>query len=83
MSKFSLGQSISRIEDLTLVRGAGRYADDVRLANEAHAFVVRSPHAHASIRRIDADRRAQGGGRARGAYRCGREGRRPRARSRA
>ena len=27
MSKFSLGQSISRIEDLTLVRGAGRYAD--------------------------------------------------------
>jgi len=54
MSKFSLGQSVSRIEDLTLVRGAGRYADDVRLANEAHAFVVRSPHAHASITRIDA-----------------------------
>ena len=53
MAKFSLGQSIARVEDLTLVRGAGRYADDVRLANEAHAFVLRSPHAHAAIRRID------------------------------
>ncbi len=62
MAKFSLGQSISRVEDLTLVRGAGRYADDVRLANEAHAFVVRSPHAHATIRRIDvaAARKAPG-----------------------
>ena len=54
MAKFSLGQSITRVEDLTLVRGAGRYADDVRLANEAHAFVVRSPHAHAAIKPIDA-----------------------------
>ena len=54
MAKFSLGQSIARVEDLTLIRGAGRYADDVRLPNEAHAFVVRSPHAHAAIRRIDA-----------------------------
>jgi carbon-monoxide dehydrogenase large subunit len=54
MAKFSLGQSITRVEDLTLVRGAGRYADDVRLANEAHAFFVRSPHAHAAIRRVDA-----------------------------
>ena len=54
MAKFSLGQSITRVEDLTLIRGAGRYADDVRLANEAHAFVVRSPHAHAAIKPIDA-----------------------------
>ena len=54
MAKFALGQSVSRVEDLTLVRGAGRYADDVRLPNEAYAYVLRSPHAHAVIRRIDA-----------------------------
>jgi carbon-monoxide dehydrogenase large subunit len=54
MAKFALGQAVSRVEDLTLVRGAGRYADDVRLANEAYACVLRSPHAHAAIRRIDA-----------------------------
>src|SRR5262249_36535394 len=54
MAKFALGQSVSRVEDLTLVRGAGRYADDVRLPNEVYAYVLRSPHAHAVIRRIDA-----------------------------
>ena len=62
MAKFALGQAVSRAEDLTLVKGAGRYADDVRLPNEAHAFVLRSPHAHAALRRLDASaaRRAPG-----------------------
>jgi len=62
MAKFALGQAVSRVEDLTLVRGAGRYADDVRLPNEAHAYVLRSPHAHAVIKRIDvaAARKAPG-----------------------
>ncbi|MCZ7566404.1 MAG: xanthine dehydrogenase family protein molybdopterin-binding subunit [Burkholderiales bacterium] len=54
MSKFSLGQSVTRFEDLTLVRGAGRYADDVPLAGALHAYALRSPHAHARIARIDA-----------------------------
>jgi len=53
MSKFALGQSVTRFEDIALVQGRGRYADDVRLANESHAYVLRSPHAHAAIRRID------------------------------
>ena len=62
MAKFALGQAVSRAEDLTLVKGAGRYADDVRLPNEAYAFVLRSPHAHAALRRLDASaaRRAPG-----------------------
>jgi carbon-monoxide dehydrogenase large subunit len=62
MAKFALGQAVSRAEDLTLVKGAGRYADDVRLPNEAHAFVLRSPHAHAALQRLDvsAARRAPG-----------------------
>ncbi|HSD55091.1 MAG TPA: xanthine dehydrogenase family protein molybdopterin-binding subunit, partial [Burkholderiales bacterium] len=62
MPKFALGQSVTRFEDVALVQGRGRYADDVRLANEAHAYLLRSPHAHAAIRRIDtgAARKAPG-----------------------
>jgi carbon-monoxide dehydrogenase large subunit len=41
MAKFALGQSVTRFEDAALVQGRGRYADDVRLANEAHAYVLR------------------------------------------
>jgi carbon-monoxide dehydrogenase large subunit len=51
--KFALGQTIQRVEDQTLVRGQGRYADDVGVAGAAHAVFVRSPHAHARIERID------------------------------
>ena len=53
MTKFALGQSVTRIEDAALLRGAGRYADDVEIAGAAHACIVRSPHAHAKIARID------------------------------
>ena len=50
--KFALGQSLQRIEDEVLLRGAGRYADDFPLAHAAHACFVRSPHAHAKINSI-------------------------------
>ena len=33
--------------------GAGRYSDDLNLPGQAYAFVLRSPHAHARIRKID------------------------------
>jgi carbon-monoxide dehydrogenase large subunit len=52
MPKFALGQGLSRLEDDTLLRGAGRYADDFAPAGAAHAVIVRSPHAHARIRSI-------------------------------
>jgi carbon-monoxide dehydrogenase large subunit len=51
--KFALGQSIQRLEDDALLRGAGRYTDDFAPARAAHACFVRSPHAHARIRRLD------------------------------
>src|SRR3989442_11886851 len=44
-----------------LLRGFGRYSDDVSLPHQAYAVVVRSPHAHAVIRSIDtsaADRKS-------------------------
>ena len=53
--KFALGQSIQRLEDDALLRGAGRYADDFALARAAHACFVRSPHAHAKIKGISID----------------------------
>jgi carbon-monoxide dehydrogenase large subunit len=42
-----------RFEDLRLVRGAGQYSDDITMPGQAIAAFVRSPHAHARIRRID------------------------------
>jgi carbon-monoxide dehydrogenase large subunit len=53
MTKFALGQPVSRLEDTPLIQGKGRYSDDVQPAGAAHAFVLRSPHAHAAIRSID------------------------------
>src|SRR4030095_15863038 len=41
--KFGVGQSVRRREDVRLVTGQGNYTDDLRLANEAHAYFIRSP----------------------------------------
>ena len=49
-----IGRPLPRFEDLRLVRGAGRYTDDIALPGQAHAAFVRSPHAHARIISIDA-----------------------------
>src|SRR5271170_1578015 len=48
-----IGQPVRRREDLRLVTGRGRYSDDLNLPGQAYAVMVRSPHAHALIRRID------------------------------
>ena len=49
-----LGKSMLRKEDPALLSGRGRYADDLPIpAGTLHAHVVRSPHAHAEIVRID------------------------------
>ncbi|MFI4947440.1 MAG: xanthine dehydrogenase family protein molybdopterin-binding subunit [Alphaproteobacteria bacterium] len=42
-----------RREDLRLLTGAGRYSDDLNLPGQTCAVMLRSPHAHAVIRRID------------------------------
>ena len=54
MGQFGIGQSIKRFEDVRLVRGQGRFHDDVNLPGQAHAVIVRSIHAQARIRRLDA-----------------------------
>ncbi|PYR01852.1 MAG: carbon monoxide dehydrogenase, partial [Acidobacteria bacterium] len=45
---------MKRVEDPRLVKGIGTYTDDVRLPGMLHACILRSPHAHARIVRIDA-----------------------------
>jgi carbon-monoxide dehydrogenase large subunit len=48
-----IGRPLPRKEDERLLTGRGNYAADLTLPNEAHAAIVRSPHAHARIRAID------------------------------
>ena len=49
-----IGRPLPRFEDLRLVRGLGRYTDDLPFSDAAYAAFVRSPHPHARILRIDA-----------------------------
>src|SRR5215475_12855986 len=53
LEKFGIGQPVTRTEDPKLVRGEGRYTDDVNLPGQAYAAIVRSTHAHGVIRNID------------------------------
>ena len=48
------GEKVKRVEDPALLRGQGRYLDDIHMAGMAHAAFVRSPFAHARITGIDA-----------------------------
>jgi aerobic carbon-monoxide dehydrogenase large subunit len=48
-----IGASLKRKEDPRLVTGAGRYVDDLRVPRMVHLALVRSPHAHARVLRID------------------------------
>jgi len=51
----SVGARIKRREDPSLIRGLGQYVDDVKLPHMLHVVILRSPHAHAKIKRIDTD----------------------------
>src|SRR6187401_2882214 len=49
----SIGQPLRRKEDARLLTGKGRFSDDFALEGQAYAAMVRSPHPHARIVRID------------------------------
>src|ERR1700733_227635 len=51
-----IGETIPRLEDPALLRGAARFVDDIHLPGLLEAAFVRSPHAHALIRGIDKSR---------------------------
>lgn len=48
-----VGRSVLRTEDPALLRGEGRFVDDIQLQDVIHCCFVRSPHAHARILGID------------------------------
>ena len=53
--KFGIGQPVPRQEDPTLLRGQGRYTDDLNLPDQAHCVMVRSQVAHGTINGIDTE----------------------------
>jgi carbon-monoxide dehydrogenase large subunit len=54
MSATGIGASVRRKEDHRFITGKGRYTDDINRQGQAYAYFLRSPHAHAEIRGIDA-----------------------------
>jgi carbon-monoxide dehydrogenase large subunit len=54
MTGSGIGASVRRKEDQRYITGSGRYTDDLARPGQAHAYFLRSPHAHANIRSIDA-----------------------------
>jgi carbon-monoxide dehydrogenase large subunit len=53
MTKFGLAQPVRRVEDPRLLKGNGRYTDDIALPGMLWGTVLRSPHAAATIASID------------------------------
>src|SRR4051812_17813720 len=53
MSTRVFGSGIRRREDPRLITGAASYTDDFALPGMVHLVMLRSPHAHARIKRID------------------------------
>jgi carbon-monoxide dehydrogenase large subunit len=53
MKQFGIGQPIRRVEDRRFLTGFGRYLDDIAQPRQAHAVLLRSPHANARIRALD------------------------------
>ncbi len=49
-----IGKRVRRVEDPRLLTGRGTFMEDLTLANLHHATILRSPHAHARIARVDA-----------------------------
>src|SRR5262245_42496126 len=53
MSATGIGAPVRRKEDQRFITGKGQYTDDISRPGQTYAYFVRSPHAHANIKRID------------------------------
>src|SRR5690242_10425286 len=52
---FAIGEPVRRTEDPTLLRGQGRYTDDINEPGQAYAYIVRSQYAHGVLKSISAE----------------------------
>ena len=60
--KFGVGQPVPRTEDPRFLKGQGQYVDDMTVPGQVHGYVLRSPHAHADVTRIDTTAAREGPG---------------------
>src|SRR6266567_6951537 len=61
-SPTGIGASVKRKEDARFLTGRGTYTDDINRPGQLHAYILRSPHAHAEIGGIDAAKARQAPG---------------------
>ena len=57
-----IGQSVERREDGRFLTGKGQYTDDISLHGQTHAYFLRSPYAHARIKKLDTAAAAKAAG---------------------
>jgi aerobic carbon-monoxide dehydrogenase large subunit len=62
MSATGIGAAVRRKEDFRFITGNGQYTADINRPGQAHVSFVRSPHAHAKIKKIDAEAAEQSPG---------------------
>ncbi len=62
MAQNGIGASVRRKEDLRFLTGRGNYVDDINRPGQLYAHILRSPHPHAAIRRIDTAKAARAPG---------------------
>jgi carbon-monoxide dehydrogenase large subunit len=53
MSATGIGAAVKRKEDYRFLTGQGTYTDDINRHGQSYAYILRSPHAHAEIAKID------------------------------
>jgi carbon-monoxide dehydrogenase large subunit len=57
-----IGARVARKEDYRFLTGSGQYTDDVALPHQTHAAFVRSPHAHAALKKVSTEKAKQAPG---------------------
>lgn len=62
MTASGIGAAVKRIEDRRFLTGNGTYTDDINRPGQTHAFILRSPHAHAKLGNIDSKAAAKADG---------------------
>jgi carbon-monoxide dehydrogenase large subunit len=58
MTATGIGAAVKRVEDFRFLTGRGNYTDDISRPGQAYAWILRSPHAHAQIKKIDTSKAA-------------------------
>ena len=48
-----IGAAVKRVEDKRFLTGRGNYTDDINRPNQSYAYILRSPHAHATLNAVD------------------------------